>query len=183
MQRIQIRRAWKLCNGVLLYLSIGHDRRYRERLAQHANNVFITIVVLLLERRNDCLYYPPLSRVFSNGCCGPWWGLSSSLSLMEDILRPHSIYTPTVKTHKLNVSGHMLLWTFFLRWYLQLMAQISPHISVTLCSVSSINKVAGVQRRFGSFMLLHPPAKEPQMLTGTSLTICHILNRRLFWRW
>jgi hypothetical protein len=40
-------------------------------------------------------------------------------------------------THKLlvNVSGHMLIWTFFLLlfWYVELLPKVCPHLSVTPC--------------------------------------------------
>jgi hypothetical protein len=39
---------------------------------------------------------------------------------MENILRIYYKRTISAVTHKLNVSGHILLWTFFLLWYLEL---------------------------------------------------------------
>jgi hypothetical protein len=46
---------------------------------------------------------------------GPWWDVSwPSLTLMENILSACCKYTLSAVTHKWNVSGHMLIWTFFL---------------------------------------------------------------------
>jgi hypothetical protein len=48
-----------------------------------------------------------------NGCCGPWWSVSRrALNLMEDILSTYYKIILSAATHKLNVSGHMLIWTF-----------------------------------------------------------------------
>jgi hypothetical protein len=48
-----------------------------------------------------------------SGCGGPWWDVSRrALNLMEDILGTYYRFTLSVITHKLNVSGHMLVWTF-----------------------------------------------------------------------
>jgi hypothetical protein len=51
------------------------------------------------------------------GCCGPWWDLSRrALNLIDDILSTYWKYTLSATTHKLNVSGHMLICTFFSRF-------------------------------------------------------------------
>jgi hypothetical protein len=56
--------------------------------------------------------YPKLSL---NECGVPWWDVSRrALNLMEDILDTYYKCTFSAITHKLNVSGHMLMWTFFL---------------------------------------------------------------------
>jgi hypothetical protein len=50
-----------------------------------------------------------------NGCVGPWWDVSRcALNLMEDILSTYDNCTLSATNHKLNVSGHMLIRTFFL---------------------------------------------------------------------
>jgi hypothetical protein len=50
-----------------------------------------------------------------NGCGVPWGDASRrALNLVEDILRTYYKCTLSAITHKLNVSGHMLIWTFFL---------------------------------------------------------------------
>jgi hypothetical protein len=49
-----------------------------------------------------------------NGCGGPWCDVSRrSLNLLEDILSIYYKCTLSDITHKLNVSGHTLIWTFF----------------------------------------------------------------------
>jgi hypothetical protein len=49
-----------------------------------------------------------------NGCCGPWWDASRRvLNLMEDILSTYYNRTLSAIAHKLNASGHMLIWTHF----------------------------------------------------------------------
>jgi hypothetical protein len=51
----------------------------------------------------------------ANGCGGPWCDvLKGTLKLMEDILSTYYKLTLSDKTHKLNVSGQMLLRSFFL---------------------------------------------------------------------
>jgi hypothetical protein len=51
-----------------------------------------------------------------HGCDGPWWDVSRrALNLVEDILSTYCKCTLSAITHKLNVSGHMLLWIFFLQ--------------------------------------------------------------------
>jgi hypothetical protein len=35
-------------------------------------------------------------------------------------------------THKLNVSGRMLIWIFFLFWYVELGPKVCPYLSATL---------------------------------------------------
>jgi hypothetical protein len=48
-------------------------------------------------------------------CGGPWWDLSRrALNHMEDILSAYYKCTLSAITRKLNVSGHMLIWTFVL---------------------------------------------------------------------
>jgi hypothetical protein len=37
-----------------------------------------------------------------------------ALNLMEEIMSPHIEYTLSDIAQKLNVSGHMVIWTFFL---------------------------------------------------------------------
>jgi hypothetical protein len=50
-----------------------------------------------------------------NGCGGPWWDVSRrALKLMEDILSTYCRWTLSAITHKLNVSGHKLIWIFLL---------------------------------------------------------------------
>jgi hypothetical protein len=50
-----------------------------------------------------------------NGCGGPWWDVSRrALNLMENTLSTYYKCTLSDITHKLNVCGHMLIWTFFL---------------------------------------------------------------------
>jgi hypothetical protein len=50
-----------------------------------------------------------------NGCGGAWWVVSRlALNVMEDILSTYYKRTPSAVTHKLNISCHMLIWTFFL---------------------------------------------------------------------
>jgi hypothetical protein len=56
-----------------------------------------------------------------------------ALNLMEDILSTYYKCTLLAITHKLNASGHMLIWTFFLFWYVELVPRMCPHLSVTPC--------------------------------------------------
>jgi hypothetical protein len=52
-----------------------------------------------------------------NGCDGPWWNVPRrALNLMEDILSTYYKSTLSDVTHKLNVSGHKLIWTILLVW-------------------------------------------------------------------
>jgi hypothetical protein len=52
------------------------------------------------------------TQVSLNGCGGPWWDVSRrALNLMEDNLSTSYKCTPSAITHKLNISGHMLIWT------------------------------------------------------------------------
>jgi hypothetical protein len=49
-----------------------------------------------------------------NAYSGPRWDVSRrALNIMEDILSTSYKWTLSAITHKLNVSGHMLIWTFF----------------------------------------------------------------------
>jgi hypothetical protein len=54
-------------------------------------------------------------------------------SHQKDILKTHYKYTLVAVTHKFNVSGHMLMWTFFLLWCVEVVRKICPHLSVTAC--------------------------------------------------
>jgi hypothetical protein len=68
------------------------------------------------------------------GCGGPWWDVSRrALNLMEDILNTYYKCTLSTVTHKLNVSGHMLIRTFFLVFVCETRARICPQLSVTPC--------------------------------------------------
>jgi hypothetical protein len=50
-----------------------------------------------------------------NGCGGLWWDVSKRvLNLMEDTLRTYYKCALSAVHHKLNVSRHKLIWTFFL---------------------------------------------------------------------
>jgi hypothetical protein len=52
--------------------------------------------------------------------------------LMEDILSTYYNCTLSAITHKLNVSGHMLIWTFFsLFLHVELVPKICPQLSIT----------------------------------------------------
>jgi hypothetical protein len=69
-----------------------------------------------------------------NGCDGPWWDVSRrALNLMGDILSTYYKCILSAITHKLNVSGHMLICTFFLVLVCGTRAKICPHLSVTPC--------------------------------------------------
>jgi hypothetical protein len=49
-----------------------------------------------------------------NGCNSPWWDMSRhALNLREDILSPYYKCFLLAITHKLSVSGHILISTFF----------------------------------------------------------------------
>jgi hypothetical protein len=49
-----------------------------------------------------------------NGSGCPRWDVSKrALNLMENILSTYYKCTLPTITHRLNVSGHMLIWTFF----------------------------------------------------------------------
>jgi hypothetical protein len=53
------------------------------------------------------------TRASSDGCGGPRWDVSRrALNLMEDILITYYKCTLSAITYKLNVFGHMLIWTF-----------------------------------------------------------------------
>jgi hypothetical protein len=68
-----------------------------------------------------------------NGCGGLWWNvLRRALNLMEDILSIYYKCTVSAVTHKLNVSGSMLIWIFFvLFWYVELVPKVCSHLPVT----------------------------------------------------
>jgi hypothetical protein len=50
------------------------------------------------------------------------------------ILNTYCNCTLSAITHKLNVSGHMLIWTFFLSWYVELVPKVCPQFSATSCT-------------------------------------------------
>jgi hypothetical protein len=61
-----------------------------------------------------------------------WWDVSRrALDLTEDILTTYYKRILSAVVHKLNVSGHMLIWTFSLFWYVELVPKIWQHFSVT----------------------------------------------------
>jgi hypothetical protein len=63
----------------------------------------------------------PACRTFLNGCGGPRWDMSRRASnLMEDISSTYYKCTLSGTTHKLNVSGHLLIQTFILVLYVEL---------------------------------------------------------------
>jgi hypothetical protein len=53
---------------------------------------------------------------------GSWWDvLRHAVSLMEDILSPYYKCILSAINQKLNICGHMLIWTSFIFWYVELM--------------------------------------------------------------
>jgi hypothetical protein len=68
------------------------------------------------------------------GCGGPWWDVSRrALNLTEDILSTYYKCTLSALIHKLNVSRHILIWTFFLVFLCGIRAQnLSATFSYTL---------------------------------------------------
>jgi hypothetical protein len=68
-----------------------------------------------------------------NGWGGPWWDVSRCALNLKDILSTYYKCTLSALIHKLNVSGHMLIWTFFLFWFVGLVRKVCPHLSVTPC--------------------------------------------------
>jgi hypothetical protein len=75
-----------------------------------------------------------------NGCGGPWWDVSKrELNSMEDILSTDYKCTLSAITNKLNVSGHMLIWIFFLILVWGTRAQsLSPILLFTICIKKSV---------------------------------------------
>jgi hypothetical protein len=72
-----------------------------------------------------------------NGCGGPWWYVSRrALKLMEGILSAYYKFTLSAVTRKLNVSGHMLVWAFFLVLIRGTRAQL-PEEQFSLCLLCS----------------------------------------------
>jgi hypothetical protein len=69
-----------------------------------------------------------------DGCSGPWWDvLRHALNLMEGILSIYYKCTLSAITHKLNVSGRLLIWTCFLVLVCGTLAQsFSPPSSCNL---------------------------------------------------
>jgi hypothetical protein len=49
-----------------------------------------------------------------NGWGSPWWNVSRQALNLKDILSAYYKSTLSAITHKLNVSGLLLIWTFFL---------------------------------------------------------------------
>jgi hypothetical protein len=68
-----------------------------------------------------------------NGCGGPWWDVSRrALNLLKDILSTYYKCTLSTITHKLNISGHILIRTFFFFfWYVEFVPKFYPYILVT----------------------------------------------------
>jgi hypothetical protein len=78
-----------------------------------------------------------------NGGGGPWWDVSRrGLNLKEEVLSTYYKCTLSAITHELNVSGHMLIWTFFLVLVCGIRAQsLSAPFSYTayrLCTWRSV---------------------------------------------
>jgi hypothetical protein len=95
-----------------------------------------------------------------NGYNCPWWEVSrSSLNDMEDI--PSTYYKPTLsaRTHKLNVSGHMLIWTFFIALVCGTRAQVCLHLLVTLC-IDLFCSLSGKNRRKLCTLILSDPGSD-----------------------
>jgi hypothetical protein len=80
-----------------------------------------------------------------NGCSGPWWDmLRHKLNPVENILSIYYKCTPSAITHKLNVSGHMMIWTFFLGLVCGTHAQcLSTLISYTLYNSPKLYQMVG----------------------------------------
>jgi hypothetical protein len=57
----------------------------------------------------------PATLASLNGFCGLWWDVSRrALNLTGNILNTYYKCTLSATSHKLNVFGHMLIWTLFL---------------------------------------------------------------------
>jgi hypothetical protein len=83
---------------------------------------------LLTTKRHIALWMPvrvsATTPVSLHGCGGPSWDMSRrALNLVEDILSTYYKRNISAITHKSNVSGHILMWKFFLVWYLELKTQ------------------------------------------------------------
>jgi hypothetical protein len=65
--------------------------------------------------------YPQLPPVSLSGCG------------VDDIWSAFYKCTLLAITHKLNVSGHMLIWTIFFFWCVKLPPRVCPLFSITLC--------------------------------------------------
>jgi hypothetical protein len=98
---------------------------------------FCTQLLLTTKRHFTISLWMPvrlsaIAPAFLYGCGGPWWDVSRlALNLMEDILNTYYTCTLSGTTHKLNVSGHMLIWIFSFSWYVELVLKICLHLSVT----------------------------------------------------
>jgi hypothetical protein len=63
--------------------------------------------------------------------------------------------------HKLNISGHMLIWIFCLFWYVELVAKVCPHVSVTLCILSIYGFLAQEPNKNAEVSGLYPSQLPP----------------------
>jgi hypothetical protein len=61
------------------------------------------------------------------------------LNLAEDIFSTYYKRTLSEITHKLNVSGRMLIWKFVLFWYVELVPKVCAHLSVTVSIADTIS--------------------------------------------
>jgi hypothetical protein len=61
------------------------------------------------------------------------------MNIMEDILSTYYKFTLSAISDKLNVSGHMLIWVFFLVLVCGTRAQICPHLQLHLVQSITLN--------------------------------------------
>jgi hypothetical protein len=59
------------------------------------------------------------------------WPIMRRVEVYTEFHKGHFEHTFSAVIHKLNVSGHMFMWTFFfLFWYVELVPKICPQLSV-----------------------------------------------------
>jgi hypothetical protein len=124
---------------VLLYLSIGHDivnishsaAKISPSTIMHVPYCALPVVV------------HPLEEIFVVVACKQMWQntrayqtIPAHTLMLNFCWCVHSILSAI--THKLNVSGHMLIWTFFLVLLCELVPKVCPYLSVTP-SIECIN--------------------------------------------
>jgi hypothetical protein len=85
------------------------------------------------------------------GCGGPWWDVSRrALNLMEAILGTYYKCILSAVPHKLNICGHMLIWTLF--------------VFVLVCGTRAQNLSAPFSYRIYSFLVVYVKAVNDEPL-------------------
>jgi hypothetical protein len=97
------------------------------------------------------------------------------MNLMEDILSTYSWKSTFIITEKLNVSGHMLIWTFFLVLICGTRAQnLSSLFGYTLHIGPVIRTVMIMLCVFQVFFLTSWPKHKNMRTFGVSIGTCRV---------